>query len=593
MNSNSSKLTRETARTVIPNSLHITGETGLLAEKITNGWLIGLKESNPAILDIFRERDVLPYRDLLSWSGEFAGKHITGAYYIYRITRSQALFDDIISFIDDLISCQDTDGYLGCFSKECRLTGAFSQNPNAQDCTWDAWNHYHIMMGLLLWYNLTGREDYLNSLLKIAGLFMSKFYNGKPTLASIGSTEMNLAPYHIFVLLYELTGESKYLYFAKKIEGDISGEDAGDYINASLSGVEFYQCKKNRWESLHTIAGIAEMYAATGEAKYLISAEKIVRSIFKTDVHNTGAFSTDEQAIGNPYTNSNIETCCVVAFNALVSRLWSITGESKLLDFLELSHYNAVCGSFSLSGKWSTYSTPMDGVKCANTHEINFQCRPGSPQLNCCSVNAPRGVGQISDWMFTEQDGVLCVNFYESFEADFDDRHITCESDYPAPGEIHLSISGKTGCPQKRPVSLRIPGWTASCNIIVNGKCTEADSGSWYRIESEDDIINITLSFDFTPRTEPGAMGYEGKYSIYVGPVLYGADAAHNPKLDIRELPKISRNKIALSSPVKQIDGSILWQMESADSGKEIKLCDFYHLGSGGSLYRTWLTVSD
>lgn len=595
MNANKSELARESARTVFPTSLCVSGETGRLAEKITNGWLIGLKESNPAILDIFRERDVIPYRDLLSWSGEFAGKHITGAYYIYRLTRSQALLDDITSFIDDLISCQAADGYLGCFSKECRLTGAFSQNPYAQDCTWDAWNHYHIMMGLLLWYELTEREDYLNALLKIAELFMSKFYNGKPTLASIGSTEMNLAPYHIFVLLYRMTGESKYLYFAKKIEGDISGEDAGDYINASLSGVEFYQCKKNRWESLHTIAGIAEMYAATGEVTYLASAEHIVKSILKTDVHNTGAFSTDEQAIGNPYTNSNIETCCVVAFNALASRLWTLTGEPKLLDFLELSHYNAVCGSFSLSGKWSTYSTPMDGVKCANTHEINFQCRPGSPQLNCCSVNAPRGVGQIVDWMFTEKDGALCVNFYESYEADFDDWHISCSSDYPAPGEVHLTILKKAATnpsDKLRSIALRIPGWSISGSVTVNGIRVSTESGTWYRIDSDGELFEVTLSFDFSPRTEPGAMGYEGKSSIYAGPVLYGADAAHNQKLDVRDLPEIPRAKLASSSPAIQKDGSILWRVESLRSGETITLCDFYHLGSGGAAYRTWLAVS-
>ena len=338
---------------------------------------------------------------------------MTGAYYIYLLTRSEELRADIEAFIDDLLSYQDSDGYLGCFSRECHLTGSFSQNPSVCGCTWDAWNHYHIMTGLYLWYQVTEKEEYLNAILRAAELFLRKFYNGNPTLASIGSCEMNLAVYHIFVVLYRLTHEEKYLFFARKIENDMSADGMGNHIGNALNGIDFYQTPWKRWENLHFVIGVAEMYLATGESWYLKAADHIVRSIMKTDVHNTGAFSTQEQAIGTPYTDGHIETCCVVAFNALAMRVAAITGDPVLLDFLELSHCNAVMGYFSPSGKWSTYDTPMDGSKWPSYHTINFQIRPGSPMLNCCSVNAPRGVGELSQWMFTESDGILCINYYE------------------------------------------------------------------------------------------------------------------------------------------------------------------------------------
>ena len=60
--------------------LIIKNETGNLADNIINNWLIGLRETNPAIIDMFYDRDKQPYRDMLPWSGEFAGKYITGAY---------------------------------------------------------------------------------------------------------------------------------------------------------------------------------------------------------------------------------------------------------------------------------------------------------------------------------------------------------------------------------------------------------------------------------------------------------------------------------------------------------------------------------
>jgi len=43
--------------------LRLAGETGKLLKKLTDNWLVGLRESNPAILDIFRDRDVKPSGD--------------------------------------------------------------------------------------------------------------------------------------------------------------------------------------------------------------------------------------------------------------------------------------------------------------------------------------------------------------------------------------------------------------------------------------------------------------------------------------------------------------------------------------------------
>ncbi len=562
------KSIKEIMDIVLPENLHMSGTTGILADRISRHWLFGLRESDPSILTMFRDRDAMPYREHLSWSGEFAGKHITGAYYIYFLSRDEALYEDILSFIDDLISYQGEDGYLGCFPENSHITGA-----------WDAWNHYHIMVGLYLWYSLTGREAWRTALLRMAELFIQKFYEDKPPLSSIGSTEMNLAPMHIFALLFQMTGEEKYLRFAKHIEKDLASGNAGNYIHTALEGIEFYQCPKPRWESMHVILGIAEMYLSTGDEYYLTAAAQITNSILKTDIHNTGAFSTNEQAIGNPYENRNVETCCVVAYNALAVRIFHMTGDSKLLDFLERSHYNAVMGYFSPSGKWSTYSTPMDGVKRANYDEIQFQSRAGSPQLNCCSVNAPRGVGEIAAWMFTKSDDRLFVNFYECFEADFGDMRISCQSSYPAPGEILLHIHGNG-----KKAALRIPGWSKQAMVTVNGIDAPASPGSWFAVDTDREDTEIVLHLDFTPYLEEGDGECKDKSSIFVGPVLYGADIGHNLAYDLRLLPTIHKSQLN-TMPVPMTDGSIQWKVG------DVTLCDFYHLGADGSAYRTWLDV--
>ena len=68
-----------------------------------------------------------------------------------RLTKDKELMDYLESFVDRLVKLQAENGYLGPWSKEYQLTGKAPNIP----VTWDAWNHYHIIMGLLLWYEQT------------------------------------------------------------------------------------------------------------------------------------------------------------------------------------------------------------------------------------------------------------------------------------------------------------------------------------------------------------------------------------------------------------------------------------------------------
>ena len=562
--------------------IHLKGQTGKLAENINKNWLIGLRQTNPAILDMFWDRDVAPYRDLLPWSGEFAGKYITSAYFAYQLTRSTELFDYIKGFIKELIATQDKNGYFGCFCSKCQLTGAYSQNPEISGNTWDSWSHYHIMYGLLLWYSQTGEQAYLDAVEKAAHLFMSKFYDGKGLLVSIGSSEMNLSVYHVFALLYRITRNSAYLYFASKIENDLSSEEAGDYINYSLNGYEYYQCRKPRWESMHIIIGIAEMYRCTGKEMYLSVAKQIFNSILKTDVHNTGAFSTDEQAIGNPYKNSNIETCCVIAYNALGIELYKLTGELSIIDFLERSHYNAVLGYYSPTGRWSTYNTPMDGDKCANFHSINFQDRPGSPELNCCSVNAPRGVSEVSEWLLTEDEDAIYLNFYEDAVYETEDGiKFEISGGYPMNGTVKIKVSENR---KKKKIELRIPAWSKKTELYVDGEKFAPGSGKYYPLKSCESC-EISIKFDFTPRIEKGDLDCFSKSCVFIGPVLYGADASHNRSLNLENLEPIKAEEVMNSIPQDNGDSSFGF------TASGVRFTDFYHLGVSGSKYKTWLPI--
>lgn len=562
--------------------IHIKGETGKLLKNIIEHWLIGIRESNPAILAMFRDRDVKPYRDLLPWSGEFAGKYLTGAYYTYCLTGDKKLYDYAQDFIGELISYIGTDGYIGCFPEGARMSA--QPAPEKAGSTWDAWNHYHVIYGLTLWHGETGRADIREAVRRIAEFFLRTFYsseNAGNRLANMGCLEMNLAPLHIFAVLYQETRDKRYLDFCEEILTDLESPEAGAYISHTLGGGEYFQCRKPRWESMHIIMGLAELSDCANDPVYLDVALKIFHSILRTDVHNTGGFSTDEQAAGNPFGDGAVEFCCVIAFNALANILFLKTGDPMIADFLEISHFNAVLGSFSPSGKWSAYNTPMNGSRKANYHDIVFQSRPGSPDLNCCSANSARGPSQIAQWAVTFCENAVFINFYEAFDLKTPEGvRLRVKSDYPASPNVRIYAENLCG----HKLFVRIPAWSPNTKLTVRGREFLPAAGRYCEIEAADGE-EIRLVMDFTPRYLTGESNYAGKSSLFIGPVLYAWDNARNTSYDFTSLPPVDKNAVGKSRAERQFDGSIVI------SAGGVRLVDFYHAGHGGSEYKTWLEV--
>jgi DUF1680 family protein len=561
---------------------------------ITENWLLKMPETNPAILEMLSERDKVPPRDLLPWSGEFAGKYLTGATLVLRLTHDPKLKDYISRFVAKLVRLQDEDGYLGPFPKDVRLGG--------KD-TWDVWGHYHIMLGLLLWHEDTGDEPSLKCAVKIGDLLCRKFLHGDKRIVEIGSVEMNHAAIHSLCLLYNVTKTPAYLELARQIaDEEFSDQRAGDFLRGALAGKEFYQVPKPRWESLHSLQGLVELYWITGEERYRKAFENLWWSIVKLDRHNNGGFSSGEQAQGNPYHQGPIETCCTVAWIATSVDMLCLTGNSIVADELELSTLNQVFGYQHRSGKWCTYNTPMDGVRRNSTEEIGFQIRPGSEEINCCSANAPRGFGAISQWALMTDGQGLVVNWYgpSTMTARVKDTEVTLkqETEYPRTGEITLQIASEREL--RFPLKLRIPSWSAKSRVLVNDvPIPDVKSGSYLVVDrtwKQGDIVKISL--DMSLHYWVGERECLGKSSIYRGPLLlvHEHEAVKGDGVDpaqaVSSEPIYDATKMEdrLLTSAVAMPPMVLLECMAAD-GKKVCLRDYGTAGEGGVFYRSWLNV--
>ncbi len=582
-----------------------------LMKNIYEQWIMPAPFSNPAMLEMFNDQHYLPQRSLERWSGEFAGKYLLNCIELYSLTGDEKLKKHTDWFVEKLIDMQKENGYLGPWSFRYQLTG-FDQN-NIE--TWDTWGHYLLMLCTAMWYEETGHQESLVCACKIGDLLCDKFLNKKIRMVDIGVAKVNLAPIHSLCILYKITGIQKYLDLAKEIEKDLEVPPAGiypagDYIRCALAGMEFYQMPEPRWEGLHTVQGIAQLYYITGDKKYKQAFEHIWWSIVKTDRHNTGGFSTDERAVGSQFKEGAIETCCTIEWMALSCDMLKLTGNSIVADELELSFFNAGLGALSPSGRWCTYDTPRDGVKKASAHSIVFQAREGSPELNCCSVNGPRAISLLRDWAVMSEGNNIILNFYGLCTVNYklktgNQIRIEQETQYPITGKVKIGIYPKQE--EEFTIKLRIPYWSEKTKVKINGHdIAGVNKGEYLTLIRKWEYGDtITLEMDMTLHFWSGEDGYEGKSAVYRGPILLTYDRKIND-YNINDIPLLdptimSKNEKLCTEQMwnekynnydNLLKPWMLFEYEGID-GRPVCLCDFATAGDGGSRYVSWLKIND
>ena len=567
-----------------------TGPIGQRVHANVDNWLLRAPQSNPGMLEMFRVRDRQPVPQLVPWAGEFVGKYLISAVQALRMSDDPRLFQQVSNVVHAFITTQADDGYLGPFPKDIRLLK-----------NWDLWGHYHALYALALWYQQTGDPAALAAARKAADLVCHTYLDTSRRVFDAGDPEMNMAILTGMAMLYRITGEPRYLRMAREVEKD--WERAGDYARAGLDGREYFQSPRPRWESLHDLQGLVELWRSTGEPKYREAFIHHWRSIRRWDRRNTGAFSSGEQATGNPYAPTAIETCCTVAWMALTIDYLKLTGDSRAADELELSTLNGGLGAQHPSGRWWTYNTPMDGVREASAHTIVFQARAGTPELNCCSVNGPRVPGMLSEWAVMSSSDGLVVNSYLPGEFALSQAgqeiRLKLDLDYPRADSQRVVL---TQCGDAEwTLRLRIPQWSENTRVTANftGAPDRARAGSYLEIRRRWKAGDeVSLKFDFSLRAIAGANEVADKVSLYRGPLLLAWDQAVN-EFDADKIPAVDLSRLGEARAVVPVGtGSALessaWLLMELPSerGGLLRLVDFASAGSAGTHYRSWLTTT-
>jgi len=515
------------------------------------------------------------------WIGEHIGKWLHAATLAWAYSGDEALRRKLDSVAAELIATQEPDGYLGTYVPEKRF-GIFD------GADWDVWSHKYNLIGLLTYYRYTGNQPALAASRKIGDLLIATFPAKKSILAA--GTHLGMAATSALepvVELYRLTGDARYLEFARYIVRAYEEDGGPDIIRSLLApgGSVDHTANGKAYEMLSNLVGIGKLYQVTGDGRFLRALENAWTDITQKRLYLTGAASMRElfggdHELPNGEAAHPGETCVTttwIQFNAL---LLAQTGEAKYADEIERSLYNHLTAAQNPRGDDWCYYTALEGVK-------HYE-----KGINCCHSSGPRGLALAPTVAYLESDDAICVNTLETSRARFTVNRqvveIRQESQFPFEGRSTLTV--KTAGPVRFAIRIRVPAWAAPLRA---GEA--AGQAGWLTVPPREwrDGDVVPLAFNLSGRVIRGEYTNHARVAYAWGPFILALDEQINPEYGVYDAAQFIRAfddkpPTLLRDPNRLILQSAMrgeWDVNA----HPVKLVPFADAGLEGKPYAVWL----
>lgn len=479
-------------------------------------------------------------------------KIFEGLAATYAVTKDKKLDKQMDEAIAMFAKVQRKDGYLHTPVLIDERWGTLGPEEVKKQLGFEKYNMGHLMTAACVHYRATGKTNFLNIAKGVADYLYDFYKKASPELARNA-----ICPSHYMgiVEMYRTTKNPKYLELAKNLI-DIKGTTA-DGTDDNQDRIPFRQQTTAMGHAVranYLYAGVADLYAETGEKKLLDNLESIWDDVAYRKMYITGAcgalydgVSPDgtsydpsvvqkiHQAYGRPYqlpnATAHTETCANIGNVLWNWRMFQITADAKYTDVLELALYNSVLSGMNLDGNKFCYNNPLNVSADLPFEQRWSNTREGYIALsNCCAPNVTRTVAEVANYAYSLTNKGLYVNLYGSNNLNTTTEEgaaiqLHQQTNYPWDGAITITID-------KAPkgnyaLFLRIPGWSNGATIKVNGEEVGANaaSGSYVTVERQwkkGDVVSLNIPMP-VQLMEANPLVEETKNQVAVkrGPIVY------------------------------------------------------------------------
>jgi len=578
--------------------LHLTGYLGSKLEaSIANRILV---QDVDRLIEPFKVEN---RKETRMWQSEFWGKWFTSAVLAYKYHPSAQLKQVLDKAVKGLLATQTPEGYIGNYAVSHRLE------------QWDIWGRKYCMLGLLSYYDLTKDEKSLNGASRIADNLIDDLNKKDGIIVTKGNYKGMAASSVLepICLLYNYTGNRKYLEFAEKIVKQWETPEGPQLLSKAGKNVSERFPKPKNWyspeqgqkayEMMSCYEGLLELYRITGNNAYLKAVKDTWENIRNTEINIVGSGASTEMWFGGK-AKQNIpvhhyqETCVTVTWIKLTEQLLKLTGEVKYSDEVERSYYNALLGSMSSHGAvWAKY-TPLNGQRLAGSE----QCGMG---MNCCEASGPRGLFNLPMHIVMKSKDGIQVNYFAAGTYKLHTPRkqlitLSQQTEYPKNGNVELKVSVTK--PEDMEISIRIPNWSKETKVSVNNELINCLPGSNVKIKRVWKTGDkISLELDMRGRVIETGTDMRSAAIMY-GPIVLARDSRfEGPGIESVMKPLLSKlGFITLTAmPASSGDDYLRFKAdfipesytEDAKGPLSLILCDYASAGNNElkSYFNVWL----
>ena len=518
--------------------------------------------------------------------GHFIGHYLSACALMYASTGDKQLKEKGDAMVAVMAACQQklgSSGYLSAFPEE------FFDRVESGKQVWVPWYTMHkILAGLLEMHVQCGNKQALEVARKMGDWIkvrtdrLSDEQMQKMLGLEHGGLTEGLAN------LYALTGEEKYLKVAQRFNHHAVLDPASKRQD-QLTGLHANT-------QIPKFTGFARQHELTGDEALKTAARFFWDTVVEHRTYVNGGNSlgehfTDPEKFSQALGFGTAETCNTYNMLKLTRHLFQWDPQARYFDYYERALYNHILAS----------QHPKTGMMCYCVQlATGFRKEYSNPldSFWCCTGTGVENHAKYGDSIYFHDAGTtLYVNLFVASELNWAAQGLTLrqETRYPAEGSSKLVF--KCEKPVRLTMNIRCPWWaTRGFTVAINGTARDvkATPGSYVAVTEEwktGDTLEIGMPFSL--RTE-GFRDNPRRLAFFNGPVLLGAEVDPDKafvKIVAEDGHLLDGVKTAGSAPSTFAGPADCFRIPGTSEGRAVTLKPFYKIHGTDRCYAVYWDV--
>ncbi len=439
--------------------------------------------------------------------------------------------------IDEIVAVQEKGGYLNTYYFGDRRNLAML--PQTQTGGHELYNIGHMLQSAIAFYRATGDRRLLDAGSRFVDDFLLPNYGPAPKNPIVsGHPEIEMA----LIELYRIDGDRRKLDLAGYIlQGDDRISLPAHRTIYMFSGTPF--TRRTRLEghavrAMYACCGATDYYMETGDDSYWHTLSALWEDLSRHKLYISGGVGarSDGEAFGDNYELPNAqaygESCAAIGNMMWNWRMLAVTGEARFADIIERALYNGINSGMSLDGTLYCYRNPL-----AFDPSTGEKIRNAWYDTTCCPPNLERTLASLPGYFYSTSKNGLYVHLYDNSDLDWhlEDGtalRVTQKTNYPWSGDVSLNITPSHDVDFV--LYLRIPGWTDSASVSVNGKSVSGVQRGQYlpirRRWAPGDVVQLRMEMPVqVVESNYHVIENNGRIAVERGPLLFCMEQLDQP----------------------------------------------------------------